>query len=191
MVGGPQAALYLRLAERIQARDAGAEEELVGIFHKRIRAYGVAHTHDSGIADDLAQEVVWAVIRALRDGKVQQPAALPAFVLGTARNLLADQIRERARTRTEALTIEMESAIPATPPADFERRHAARQSIERLEPHERAVLLLSLVDGLTPEEIAGRLNITAETVRKRKSRALRRLWEMLGHGSQSVGPRLL
>jgi RNA polymerase sigma-70 factor (ECF subfamily) len=191
MAISPQETLYLRLAERIRATDAAAEEELFGMFHKRIRGFAIAHTRDTTLADDLAQEVVWAVIRALRDGKVQQPAGLPAFVLGTARNLLANRIRERSRSRTEPLTGDMESSIPAPPAADFERHHSARQAIQRLEPHERAVLLLSLVDGLSPEEIADRLNITAESVRKRKSRALRRLWETLGRGSQSAGPRLL
>ena len=65
------------------------------------------------LADDLAQEVIWAVIRALRDGKVQQPAALPGFVLGTSRNLLAERMRDRARNRAEPLTGELETSIPA------------------------------------------------------------------------------
>jgi RNA polymerase sigma-70 factor (ECF subfamily) len=191
MALSPQETLYQRLAERILARDAAAEEELFGIFHKRVRGFAVAHTRDAALADDLAQEVIWAVIRALRDGKVQQPAALPGFVLGTSRNLLADRMRDRARNRVEPLTGEMEATIPAPVAVDFERNHAARQAIHRLDPHERAVLFLGLVDGLRPEEIAERLNITAESVRKRKSRALRRLSEILGRGSQSGGPKLL
>jgi RNA polymerase sigma-70 factor, ECF subfamily len=191
MAESPQETLYQRLAERIRAHDAAAEEELFTIFHKRVRGFGVAHTRDASLADDLAQEVVWAVIRALREGKVQQPAGLPAFVLGTARNLLADRLRDRSRSRTEPLTGEMETSIAAPAAADFDRHHSARQAIQKLDPHERAVLMLGLVDGLGPEEIAERLNITAESVRKRKSRALRRLSEILGHGSQSGGPRLL
>src|SRR5689334_5144350 len=99
MALSPQETLYQRLAERVLARDAAAEEELFGIFHKRVRGFAVAHTRDAALADDLAQEVMWAVIRALRDGKVQQPAALTGFVLGTARNMLADRMRDRARRR--------------------------------------------------------------------------------------------
>jgi RNA polymerase sigma-70 factor (ECF subfamily) len=182
MPSSPREAQYVKLAERIRVGDAAAEEELFGIFHKRVRGFGIAHTHDVALVDDLAQEVLWAVIRALREGKVQQPTALPGFVLGTARNLLASRIREHARSRTEPLTGEMEAMIPATVAADFDRQHSARQAIQHLEPHEREVLLLSLVDGLGADEIAERLNISAESVRKRKSRALRRLWGMLSPG---------
>jgi len=191
MALSPQETLYLQLAERIRARDTAAEEELFGIFHKRVRGFVVARTRDAALADDLAQEVIWSVIRALRDAKVQQAAGLPAFVLGTARNMLADRLRERGRNRTEPLTEDMETSIAAPPAADFERHHSARQAIQRLDPHERAVLLLGLVDGLGPEEIAERLNITPESVRKRKSRALRRLSEMRGRESQSAGLKLL
>jgi len=112
MAGSPQATPYLRLAERIQARDAAAEEEFFKIFQPRIRGFGIAHTHDAALADDLAQEVVWA----------------------------------------------------AASPSNGWNRASAPSCCS------------AWWTGLTPEEIAGKLNITAETVGKRKSRALRRLW---------------
>ena len=48
-----------------------------------------------------------------------------------------------------------------------------------------SVLLLALVDGLGPEQIGRRLGVTAEVVRQRKSRALRRLGELLKDPSQT------
>jgi RNA polymerase sigma-70 factor (ECF subfamily) len=191
MDSSPQDTSYESLAARIQSREADAEEEFVAIFQRRVRGFAIAHTRDPDLADELAQEVLWAVIHAVREGKVQQPAQLPSFVLGTARNLLNDRLRVRSRDRTEPLTEEMEQSIPAVRQGDFERGHAARQAIGALEPHERWVLLLSLVDGLAAEEIALRLKIHPDAVRKRKSRALRKLAEILRPGSQSTGPRLL
>jgi DNA-directed RNA polymerase specialized sigma24 family protein len=53
------------------------------------------------------------------------------------------------------------------------------------------VLMLSLVEGMAPDEVARRLKVSPEAVRQRKSRALRRLAELLKPVSQTPGPGLL
>ena len=137
-------------------------------------------------AEELVQDVLWAVIRALREGRVQQPGQLGAFVWGTARNLLNDRIRLRARLRSTPLVPGAEFPHPARHQEEFERNHAARQAIARLDPHESAVIMLILVDGLGPEEVASRLGILPDAVRQRKSRALKKLGGLLGSRSQVV-----
>lgn len=161
------------------------------MFQGRIRSFALSNAADSALADELAQDVLWAVIRSLRDGKVQQPAQLPAFVWGTARNILHDRLRQRSRERLVPLTDEMGISRPALEQQEFERQRAAHQAIDALEPHERSVLMLSLVDGMRPDDIAARIGITAEAVRQRKSRALRKLSEILGLRSQNASPRVL
>jgi RNA polymerase sigma-70 factor (ECF subfamily) len=183
--------VFEALASRIQAQDADAEEEFVRIFQRRIRGFALANAGDAALADELAQDVLWAVIRSLREGKVQQPALLPAFVWGTARNLLSDRLRARSREKLQPLTEDLALAQPALAQELFERQRAAHQAIGTLEPHERGVLLLSLVDGLKADDIALRIGITADAVRQRKSRALKKLAEILGTRSQSVTPGLL
>jgi RNA polymerase sigma-70 factor (ECF subfamily) len=182
--------IFEALAVRIQAREAAAEEEFVAMFQRRIRGFAMANAGDSALADELSQDVLWAVIRSLRDGKVQQPAQLPAFVWGTARNLLNDRLRTRSREKLTPLTDDMEMSRPAVEQEEFERQRAAHQAIGTLEPHERGVLLLSLVDGLQADDIAAKIGITPDAVRQRKSRALRKLAELLGTRSQSTAPRL-
>jgi RNA polymerase sigma factor (sigma-70 family) len=179
------------LAERIRTGDPGAEDEFVGIFHRRVRAFVLANSAGEGLAEELVQETMWAVIRALRQGRVQQTEQLPAFVWGTARNLLKDRFRLQARDKTTPLPPDTDFPSPTRDREDFERRHAARQAIATLEPHERAVLLLGLVDGLSPDEIAQRLGILPDAVRQRKSRALKKLTELLASRSQPPRPRLL
>jgi len=179
------------LALRIQAQDACAEEQFVALFQRRIRAFAIANAGDPALADELAQDVLWAVIRSLREGKVQQTAQLPAFVWGTARNLLSDRLRSRSREKLQPLTDDMEVARPALEQQDFERQRAAQQAIGTLEPHERGVLLLSLVDGLRADDIAAKIGITPDAVRQRKSRALKKLAEILGPRSQPAAPGLL
>jgi RNA polymerase sigma factor (sigma-70 family) len=175
------------LAERIQSGNSEAEDEFVQIFQRRIRAFAVAN----GADEELVQETLWGVIAALREGRVQQPEQLAAFVWGTARNHLNQRIRSRARDKTTSLPSSADFPRPPREHQDFERQHAARQAIATLEAHERAVLLLSLVDGLAPGEIAARLGILPDAVRQRKSRALKKLSEILGTRSQPARRRLL
>ena len=167
------------LAARICTGDSGAEEEFVHAFQGRIKAFALANGADPQTSDDLVQEVLWGVIRALRDRRVQQPEQLAGFVWGTARNLLRDRLRMRARDKTTSLAPSADFPRPAREQHEFERNHAAQQAIAMLEPHEREVPLLSLVDGLGPEEIADRLGILPDAVRQRKSRAMRKLSELL------------
>ena len=174
--------MYEALAVRIQAHEAAAEEEFVVLFQRRIRGFALANSGDPALAEELSQDVLWAVIRSLREGKVQQPAQLPAFVWGTARNLLSDRIRSRSREKLTPLLEGMDMPHPTLQQHEFERQRAAEQAIDTLEPHERGVLLLSLVDGLRADDIAARIGITPDAVRQRKSRALRKLVEILGSG---------
>jgi len=181
----------ISLADRIQAGDSEAEDEFVHMFQRRVRAFALANGADEPLADELVQETLWGVIAALRQGRVQQPKQLAAFVWGTARNHLNHRIRLKARDRTTSLPPSADFPRPPHEHENFERQHAARQAIATLEPHERAVLLLSLVDGLGPEEIAQRLGILPDAVRQRKSRALKKLTELLSRQSQPALRRLL
>jgi DNA-directed RNA polymerase specialized sigma24 family protein len=104
----------------------------VAIFQGRVRAFARVNLNDASLADALVQDILWALIRALREGRVQQPEQLAAFVFGTARNLLSDVVRTRAREIPRATTAQ-----------ELERGHAARQAIARLERHERDVLTRS------------------------------------------------
>jgi RNA polymerase sigma factor (sigma-70 family) len=187
----PQDPDWKKIAARIREGDSSAEEEVAGWFARPVRAYALAGTGETRIADEITQETLIAVLCSLRDGRVQQPSQLPSFVLGTTRNLVNDHLRARAREKLGPLEPGQEPSRPAREHESFERIHAARQAIARLEPHERAVLMLSLVEDLGPEQIGRRLGLSADAVRQRKSRALRRLSEMLRSSSQTPRPGLL
>ena len=62
-------------------------------FSHRIFVMGVARTHDREAARELVQDVLIAVIGALRKGQLQDADKLAAFVHGTARNLINNQLR--------------------------------------------------------------------------------------------------
>jgi RNA polymerase sigma-70 factor (ECF subfamily) len=167
-----------RLVERIAAGDAAAESELAVRFDGRLRAMMSVRTRDREAARDLAQEALIAVLGALRKGQLREPARLAAFVHGTARNVLNSYFRQRqGRPAAVELTPETAWFVPADEVESEQRTRALRDGLDRLDQDDRAVLLMTLVEGLKPGEIARRLSLSAEVVRTRKSRALKRLTE--------------
>jgi RNA polymerase sigma-70 factor (ECF subfamily) len=173
------------LAETVLEERSETEGELVRRFHERVFLIAFVRTRDREAARDIAQETMLAVIRNLRDGRLLDSEKLPAYVCGTARNLISNHLRTRSR-KPEG------GPVPEDVPApdchveveQSERAFLARRAIARLEPADRLVLLLTLVDGMKPAEIAQRLGLSSEVVRKRKSRALERARQVLGMGSR-------
>lgn len=159
---------------RIAAGDRSAEEELVAYFAPRIRAFVASRAAGRDFAEEVVQDSMLALVCTLREGRLRD--SLPALAYGIARNKLADAIRKKMRDRT----------VPF--PKDFDiaaREHssdlvsAAQTQIEALEPVDRRILSMTLIDGFKPSEVAAAIGISSETVRQRKSRALKKLVEHL------------
>jgi RNA polymerase sigma factor (sigma-70 family) len=164
-----------RLAERIRGHESSAEEELVSLFSDRVRFLVLARTRDPEAARDVAQEVMLAVVRALRGEQLREPERLAGFVYGTARNLINNYLRTRSRQpREDSLDEASHLATPPEPVDDGERVSLVRRALTGLDPTDRKILLLTLVEGLKPGEIGIRLGLSSEVVRARKSRALKK-----------------
>jgi RNA polymerase sigma-70 factor (ECF subfamily) len=179
MQGAPPADGELALlAGRVLAGDAAAEEAIARRFHDRIRLMVLARTHDGELARDLAQETTIAVLTALRRGQVRDPDRLGAYVHGVAKNLLNNHIRaHRQQPPEEPLPLEVPAAGAPDEVEASQRFDLVRRALARLVPIDRRVLLMTLVDGLKPGEIAFQLGLSAEVVRARKSRALKKVVE--------------
>ncbi|MGO9956010.1 MAG: RNA polymerase sigma factor [Solirubrobacteraceae bacterium] len=109
-----------------------------------------------------------------RDG-----SALP-WLLGIARNLLADTIRhERIETRARerlGLPVDLATEDGFTEVEDrLSPRMSVKQQLDALPPGEREALQLRVLDDLAYDQIAERLDIQPDAARSRVSRALRRL----------------
>jgi RNA polymerase sigma-70 factor (ECF subfamily) len=162
------------LAERIRRREAPAEEEFVPVFANRIALLARTRTRDSEVSRDLTQDVMLAVVHALRNGHLREAERLTAFVYGTARNVINNHLRARGRLPREE-GIDAASHLASLPDhlENTGRAVSVRQAFASLDSTNRKILLLTLMEGLKPGEIAGRLGLTSEVVRARKSRALR------------------
>jgi RNA polymerase sigma factor (sigma-70 family) len=163
---------------RILTGDAAAEEELIARFQPRVRLYISVRTSHPDYADEVTQETMLAAIVALRQGKLREPDHLGAFILGIARNQLADAIRKDARRRTTAMPEGFDCPDP-NQAQDPELVESARAEIETLEDGDRRILWLTLIDGFKPGEVARQIGMSSDVVRQRKSRALRRIADRL------------
>ena len=173
------------LVERVRAGDASAEEGFVKAYGKRIFLIALVRTRDREAAKDIAQEVLIAVLLALRAGQIREPDKLPAFVQATAQNLTNNYLRKLKR-RAEAdldtvaiLGLDMMQEIESS-----ERHQIVQRELERFSLQDQQILLLSVVDGHSMSVIAERLGLSHDTVRARKSRLVRRIMKKVAGLSQ-------
>ena len=162
------------------ARDA--ESELCRRFAPRVRLYGLRHLRDDERARDLMQHVLLSVLEALRAQRVDDPARLDRFVLGTCRNT-ALRFKER----------EQRTPLLLTEDAALEHLHVEPTSVElrpllgclnQLEARARDILMLSFVEGCSADEIAATLSLQAGNVRVIRHRALSAVRSCLDGASQ-------
>jgi RNA polymerase sigma factor (sigma-70 family) len=178
----------VRLVAAIQEGDASAEERFVRRFQRPILAAARARTRDPEAARDLAQDALLAVLLAVRAGRVREPAKLAAFTASTTRNLAGKLARSRRRAPLR-LDDAPEPAAPADPEADAtERARVVEHALCHLRGPERTVLELTYLGGLEPREIAARLHLSAELVRARKCRALRKAIAYVRRRRRSLPP---
>jgi RNA polymerase sigma factor (sigma-70 family) len=171
-----------RLVERIRDGDLEAEGRLVELFTRAIRVMVRVRARDLG-EEDLTHEVLIAAITALRRGQLRDTGRLGQFVSGIARNVINNRLRS-ARGPVHEPINGHEHAAPvvdlAHELARRERTRILRQAMNSLSAEDRRILMLTLVDGLKPGQIAERLGLGEEVVRTRKSRAIKRLKAQLG-----------
>jgi RNA polymerase sigma-70 factor, ECF subfamily len=173
------------LSQRILAGDSSAEEELVSTYRRGVFVIAVARTRDREAARDLTQEILIAILKALREGQLRETAKLAAFIQGTARNLINNYLRAKAHHAEIELDDEAYSADPVEDLESLERRRLVQRELESFSVTDQQILLLSLVDGHSLAEVAQRLNLSHDAVRARKSRAVRKITKKFARVSQS------
>ncbi|MBI5283175.1 MAG: sigma-70 family RNA polymerase sigma factor [Candidatus Solibacter usitatus] len=149
-------------------------------YFRRVLAFARARVRREDAAQDLVQDVFLACLRFLRRGPLRQEERLDAFVLSTARNLAYQHFRNTRLRRREVDLGDNHPAPDFLPQLEIqERKGLVASALRQMEPADQQVLRLSLVEGWKPGQIADHLGLPAEVVRQRKSRALRRISEIL------------
>jgi RNA polymerase sigma-70 factor (ECF subfamily) len=177
-----------RLVRALAEGNPEAEREFALRFLPRVRAMLRARTRNSDLVTDLVQDVMIESICALRRGQLREPSKLTAFVLAIARNVLYSHFSEVKR-KPESLEFPDDLPDLRSVSDEFEveqRRVLAMNAIAGLDPADKMILHLTLVDGLKPGIIAQKLGLSPEVVRQRKVRATRRVAEFVAERSQNA-----
>jgi RNA polymerase sigma-70 factor (ECF subfamily) len=151
------------------------ERELCRTYEARIRGYGLRHLRDAAAAADLVQQVLLAVLQAVREGKVEQPDRMGAYVLGTCRYTVRDIQRREARQRRvaeETAVIRPEGYEPRWAGVDLRRLENCMMG---LEPRDRGVVMATFVYERDADEIGRAFDLSPGNVRVIRHRALARL----------------
>jgi RNA polymerase sigma-70 factor (ECF subfamily) len=166
---------------RISAGDRSAEEELCeryrprAVFLVRRRTFGREE-----VAEDLAQEAMPALITAIRDGRLTDPAKIGAYLFRTCSNLAA---RWRTRQARETPLGSAQRAAAGDDPEELyiekETRARLMRAFEELSQTDREILAQRFAEELSFTQIAGNLGITYANARQRARRAVSRLRDRL------------
>ena len=176
-----------RLVRAIAGGDRSAEDVFVLRYSARVRAMVRMRTRNADAAEDLAQDVLIGAICALRKGQLREPERLTFFVLGVARNHINEFFRGSART---PVPLEFPEQIPdlgaeRDRAESSQREELALRAMEHLDPIDKAILQMTLVEGMKPGRIAERLQLSSDVVRQRKVRATRRVIDFVARQSQN------
>ena len=140
-------------------------------------------------ADDVAQEVCLAVLKALPGYHVQGKPFL-AFVYGIAAHKVVDAHRSVARSKSEPVSELPEELDPHDGPEQRAMNGALSvqmgQLLDTLPPKQREILVLRVVVGLSAEETAEAVESTPGAVRVAQHRALSKLRTSVSAISEEV-----
>jgi RNA polymerase sigma factor (sigma-70 family) len=126
---------------------------------------------------DLCQEVVWALVRAVRDGRAPQADKVNAYVSAIVQNQLVTWLRKH-KTATAALddgdvpADDLASAVTDRAAAgEREERFAAKQALARLSRDWQALLVAHYVEGRTIDTLVAASGKSRATLNRELGRA--------------------
>jgi RNA polymerase sigma-70 factor (ECF subfamily) len=184
-------------------KDAGGDQLVAGfdvIVHRyknAIVSFLFRYVGDFRTAEDLAQETFLRVFRKIRE--YNSTAKFSTWLYTIASNLAKDEFKRRVRHPAKSLDwinvggdttrevpqvkADTTESMPDRQLEDEEMRAAVNQALKQLEEHDREILLLKDVQGLSYEEIAQVLGLPMGTVKSRISRArlaFKEIWKNMG-----------
>jgi RNA polymerase sigma factor (sigma-70 family) len=174
--------------ERVRRRERAALSELFEYSFDRIYGLAVRLLGDRSMAEDAVQEVFLKVHRAAHQ---LDPARDPLrWMTAITYNVCRDHWRSFAGKMEKASvsingnpalreSLSHEAPSPEDEALRSERERSVQQALMELPEPLRTVVILRDFEGWSHDEIAGMIGASGPAVRKRYSRALSRLAELL------------
>lgn len=150
--------LFRILVERYQSSVAGVVKGMLG---------------DCPEADDVGQETFIRLYNSLKDFRGE--AALKTYLTRIAMNLSLNELKKRKRYNNTTVSLDsginLKSESESSVPESKENMEVIQKAIDLLEPRQKSVFILRIVEGYTTIETAKALKIPLGTVLSRLSRA--------------------
>jgi RNA polymerase sigma-70 factor, ECF subfamily len=169
-------ALVAAATARARDGDEDALRLLYLLYADNVFGYVLAIVHDEHDAEDITSEVFARLPRALTRYVPARPSGTPfvAWLLRVARNAALDHLRAQRSVPLAEVPAHAHEELHA-----HERLEDLRAALEALPADQRQVMVLRLIAGLTPGEVAERLGRSVDAVHALQHRARRRLREEL------------
>jgi RNA polymerase sigma-70 factor, ECF subfamily len=151
-----------RLAQaiaRAKAGDAGALHYLYVRFADDVCGYIASIVRDQHEAEDLTHTLFVKLLTKIQRYE-QRDVPFAAWILRVARNAALDHVRARRAVPFE----EIRTSDDGREDENFVRFQSLRLALDRLPAEQREVLVLRHIAGLTPAEIAQRLDKTESSI---------------------------
>ncbi len=175
---------------RAKSGEAAAFAALVRRFQRPVYSLALRMLSDRHAAEDLAQEVFLQLYRSL--SAVDSDAHLAFWLRKVTLNRAIDRLRREPRHATVPLEETPDLASEADD-GDPMLHRRLRELIGQLPPAARAVVVLRYQEDLDPNDIAGVLSMSINTVKSHLKRSLATLRERggdVGVGPETGGPGL-
>ncbi len=174
----------LELVTALRRGDHDAFDTIYDRYRPRVFAFLARLSGERALAEDLLQETFVRLARRARD--LDPTTRLLPWLFTVARNLFVDhrrrvlldfdRLRDLALWSSRPRRVE-ETPFDSTSASETERRVEA--ALLRLPAKYREAVLLVGVEGLTPNEAAGILDVSPDALRQRLSRGRARLRDIL------------
>ena len=173
------------LVERARAGDTLAFEQIVHRYEGQVAATVIGMMGRRPEADDVGQETFIRLHTYLH--KYRGDAALGTYIVRIAINQTLKALQRRKQWRQRFMRYDQEapeSMEPVVKGGDAvdarERERLVHVALGQINPEQRAVVVLRMLEGYSTRETAVMLNVPEGTVMSRLSRALERLKGLLG-----------
>lgn len=161
--------------------EGGLAEE----YRDRVVYFVLRRVRDRAAAEEIAQATLLVLIEAIRENRIREEESVGSFIFGVASNLIREHRRESAR---RGMTQSVEEANPGAVWGDdpeaalllAEQRRLVVEALGRLSREDRELLTRLSQSSQSSQALASEFGISWSALRKRKSRALARLKEVMG-----------
>ncbi len=157
-----------------------------------VRALILRMTHDTHLTNDLTQDVMIAVVMAIREGRIRQPEALAAYMHQSARHIVYAANRKLqpvtlGELPEEEMLWQDRQKTPLEQCEEDELRRLARSVLAELPvQRDRDLLVGYYIDGAGKAELMQRLELSADQFDKVLFRARTRMRDRLREKMQET-----